>query len=52
MILYAGSYTQIITGTFGGHGEGIYCFDFDSDNGSYVAIFKVDKNSGMIKPHI
>ena len=34
MILYAGSYTEIITGDFGGHGEGIYCFDFDPDNGS------------------
>lgn len=33
MILYAGSYTEIITGDFGGHGEGIYCFDFDPDTG-------------------
>ena len=34
MILYAGSYTEIITGNFGGHGEGIYCFDFDPGVGS------------------
>ena len=34
MILYAGSYTEIITGTFGGHGDGIYCFDFDNASGS------------------
>jgi 6-phosphogluconolactonase len=33
LILYAGSYTEMITGNFGGHGEGIYCFDFDPDNG-------------------
>jgi 6-phosphogluconolactonase len=33
MILYVGSYTEIIEGNFGGHGEGIYCFDFDPDNG-------------------
>jgi 6-phosphogluconolactonase len=34
MILYAGSYTEIIAGDFGGHGDGIYCFDFDPVNGS------------------
>src|ERR1700730_7384813 len=33
MILYAGSYTEMIEGNFGGHGEGIYCFDFDPDSG-------------------
>lgn len=33
MILYAGSYTEIIAGDFGGHGEGIYCFEFDPDSG-------------------
>ena len=33
MILYAGSYTEIVTGNFGGYGEGIYCFDFDPDSG-------------------
>jgi 6-phosphogluconolactonase len=34
MILFAGSYTEIIAGNFGGHGEGIYCFNFDPDRGS------------------
>ena len=34
MILYAGSYTEIIEDDFGGHGDGIYCFDFNADNGS------------------
>jgi len=34
MILYAGSFTEIITGNFGGHGDGIYCFDFDPVRGS------------------
>ena len=34
MILYAGSYTEIIAGNFGGHGDGIYCFDFDPVSGS------------------
>jgi 6-phosphogluconolactonase len=33
VILYAGSYTEMITDKFGGHGEGIYCFDFDPGNG-------------------
>jgi 6-phosphogluconolactonase len=34
MILYVGSYTEIVAHDFGGHGEGIYCFDFDSSKGS------------------
>ncbi len=34
MILYAGSYTEMITGDFGGHGNGIYCFEFDPVSGS------------------
>jgi 6-phosphogluconolactonase len=34
VILYAGSYTEMITGNFGGHGEGIYCFDFDHNIGN------------------
>lgn len=34
MILYAGSYTEMITGDFGGHGDGIYCFNFDPRSGS------------------
>lgn len=33
MIIYAGSYTEIIAGNFGGHGEGIYCFEFDNKSG-------------------
>jgi 6-phosphogluconolactonase len=33
MILYAGSYTEIIASDFGGHGEGIYCFEFDNESG-------------------
>ena len=33
MILYVGSYTEIIEDNFGGHGEGIYCFDFNTDSG-------------------
>ncbi len=33
MILYAGSYTEIIADNFGGHGEGIYCFEFDNKSG-------------------
>lgn len=33
MILYAGSYTEMITENFGGCGEGIYCFDFDPVSG-------------------
>ncbi len=34
IILYAGSYTEMITKDFGGHGEGIYCFNFDPLSGS------------------
>src|ERR1700680_3041299 len=34
MILYAGSYTEMISGNFGGHGDGIYCFDFEPVSGS------------------
>lgn len=33
MILYAGSYTEIIEDDFGEHGEGIYCFHFDTESG-------------------
>ena len=32
-ILYCGSYTEMIDENFGGHGEGIYCFEFNSNNG-------------------
>jgi 6-phosphogluconolactonase len=38
MILYAGSYTEMIVGDFGGHGDGIYCFDFDPGKGSLQLI--------------
>ena len=34
MILYAGSYTEMIADNFGGHGDGIYCFVFDPASGS------------------
>src|SRR5579862_2795360 len=33
MILYAGSFTEMIDDTLGGHGDGIYCLDFDPSNG-------------------
>ena len=33
-ILYCGSYTEIVDGNFGGHGEGIYCFQFNTVNGN------------------
>jgi 6-phosphogluconolactonase len=33
MILYAGSFTEMIDDFLGGHGEGIYCFDFDPRSG-------------------
>jgi 6-phosphogluconolactonase len=33
MILYVGSYTEIIEENLGGHGEGIYCFHFDPGSG-------------------
>lgn len=32
-ILYVGSYTEIVAGDFGGHGEGISCFAFDASTG-------------------
>lgn len=32
-ILYCGSYTEMVAENFGGHGEGIYCFEFNSSNG-------------------
>ncbi len=38
MILYVGSYTQMISKDFGGYGEGIYCFDFNERNGSIQLI--------------
>ena len=32
-ILYVGTYTEIVTGDFGGHGKGISCYEFDAVNG-------------------
>jgi 6-phosphogluconolactonase len=34
MILYAGSFTEMIDGILGGHGNGISCFRFDPSNGT------------------
>lgn len=34
MIVYAGSYTRKIAENLGGHGEGIYCLNFDPDEGT------------------
>ncbi len=33
MILYIGTYTEILVDGFGGHAKGIYCYNFDSENG-------------------
>ena len=32
-ILYVGTYTEIVAGDFGGHGNGISCYEFDAVNG-------------------
>ena len=32
-ILYVGTYTEIVTGDFGGHGKGISCYEFDAQKG-------------------
>ena len=39
-ILYVGSYTEIVAGDFGGHGEGISCFAFDTSNGELKLLNK------------
>ncbi len=57
-ILYVGSYTEMVEGTFGGHGDGIACFVFDAItadlklidqrfqvNPSYLSIAKMDSNN-------
>jgi 6-phosphogluconolactonase len=39
-ILYVGSYTEIVAGDFGGHGEGLSCFAFDTSNGELKLLNK------------
>jgi len=59
-ILYVGSYTEIVAGDFGGHGEGISCFTFDASTGelkllnnqfqvnpSYLSIASIMHSSNM-----
>lgn len=38
MRLFGGSYTKMITQDFGGHGEGLYSLNFDSENGTIKII--------------
>jgi 6-phosphogluconolactonase len=45
-ILYVGSYTEIVDGDFGGHGEGISCFAFDAITGE----LKLLNNQFQINP--
>lgn len=45
-ILYVGSYTEIVAGDFGGHGEGISCFAFDASTGE----LKLLNNQFQINP--
>jgi 6-phosphogluconolactonase len=45
-ILYVGSYTEIVAGDFGGHGEGISCFAFDTSNGE----LKLLNNQFQVNP--
>ena len=45
-ILYVGSYTEIVAGDFGGHGEGISCFTFDASTGE----LKLLNNQFQINP--
>ena len=59
-ILYVGSYTEIVAGDFGGHGEGISCFAFYASTGelkllnnqfqvnpSYLSIASIMHSSGI-----
>jgi len=61
-ILYVGSYTEIVAGDFGGHGEGISCFEFDASigelkllnnqfqvNPSYLSITSIMHSSSSIE---
>jgi len=45
-ILYVGSYTEIVAGDFGGHGEGILCFEFDTSTGE----LKLLNNQFQVNP--
>ena len=45
-ILYVGSYTEIVAGDFGGHGEGISCFTFDASTGE----LKLLNNQFQVNP--
>jgi 6-phosphogluconolactonase len=45
-ILYVGSYTEIVAGDFGGHGEGISCFAFDASAGE----LKLLNNQFQVNP--
>jgi 6-phosphogluconolactonase len=45
-ILYVGSYTEMVAGDFGGHGEGISCFAFDASTGE----LKLLNNQFQINP--
>jgi len=45
-ILYVGTYTEIVAGDFGGHGEGISCFAFDASNGE----LKLLNNQFQVNP--
>lgn len=45
-ILYVGSYTEIVAGDFGGHGEGISCFAFDASTGE----LKLLNNQFQVNP--
>lgn len=45
-ILYVGSYTEMVAGDFGGHGEGISCFTFDTSTGE----LKLLNNQFQINP--
>ena len=45
-ILYVGSYTEIVAGDFGGHGEGISCFAFYASTGE----LKLLNNQFQVNP--
>jgi len=45
-ILYVGTYTEIVAGDFGGHGEGISCFAFDASKGE----LKLLNNQFQVNP--
>jgi len=45
-ILYIGTYTEIVAGDFGGHGEGISCFAFDASTGE----LKLLNNQFQVNP--